>query len=627
MCGIAGIIGNISEKKYSLIKKMISSLFHRGPDKLKVLRTKNSLLAFSRLKIIDFDNRSMQPMISEDKKHILLFNGEIYNYKELKKKLEKKYNFITESDSEVLLAMLKLYGLSCLKDLNGMFAFCYLNILENTFTLVRDRFGQKPLYYSIDEDSCYFASEIKSLLSAGINNSPNFSSISEYLHKGKIDCSEYTWFENVKQIEAGTFVQIKDIKVINKVRWYNLENFKKVCIPKNLNEKNELINSIFTNVCNEHLNSDAKIGVKLSGGLDSSTMLAYSEKKGPNFTNKCFSVDFGDSLSEKKWIIETAKFFKKKVNLLNYQVSDFLNDYEKMIFSHEGPLGGLMNCAFEKIYLNASKNNIRVLLDGTGLDEAFGGYRIHHLYYLNRMKNKFNFNNHLTDYANKWKIKEEDIKKELDYLSKNFNFVQDGSVFSQSEFTTNYMQSLNKDHIHKEYNSSDSIQKHLLNYIICSKIPKNTRIKDRQSMSHSIELRMPFLDQRIIELGLSLEEEDYFKGGLTKSLIRDLMKNKLPDAVRLDQKRSIQAPQSLWLKSPKIKEFVSDLLNSQNFKNRNIFNYNNIKKSYDNFIKSGANNTFHIWQWINTESFFNIFIDKKITYKTRENIEFVVLNY
>ena len=110
-------------------------------------------------------------------------------------------------------------------------------------------------------------------------------------------------------------------------------------------------------------------------------MLAFSEKNSPNLTNKCFSVDFGDSLSEKKWIIETAKFFKKKVNLLNYQVSDFLNDYEKMIFSHEGPLGGLMNCAFEKIYLNASKNNIRVLLDGTGLDEAFGGYRIHHLYF------------------------------------------------------------------------------------------------------------------------------------------------------------------------------------------------------------------------------------------------------
>ena len=101
-----------------------------------------------------------------------------------------------------------------------------------------------------------------------------------------------------------------------------------------------------------------------------------------------------------------------------------------------------MNCAFEKIYLNANNNNIRVLLDGTGLDEAFGGYRIHHLYYLNRMKNKLNFKNHITDYANKWKIKVEEVIKELDYVSKNLNFVQDGSVFSQSEFTTDYMQSL-----------------------------------------------------------------------------------------------------------------------------------------------------------------------------------------
>ena len=145
-------------------------------------------------------------------------------------------------------------------------------------------------------------------------------------------------------------------------------------------------------------------------------------------------------------------------------------------------------------------------------------------------------------------------------------------------------------------------------------------------MSHSIELRMPFLDQRIIELGLSLEEEDYFKGGLTKSLIRDLMKNKLPDNVRLDQKRSIQAPQSLWVKNPKIKEFVSDLLNTQNFKNRNIFNYKNIKKSYNNFLKFGANNTFHIWQWINTESFFNIFIDKKIKYEKKKILN-LFLNY
>ena len=626
MCGIAGIIGNISEDKHLLIRNMISSLYHRGPDKQKILKTNNSLLAFSRLKIIDFDNRSMQPMISSDKKHILLFNGEIYNYKELKRKVLNKYNFVTESDTEVLLAMLKLYGTSCLKDINGMFAICYINLQDNTYTLARDRFGQKPLYYFKDKNSFYFASEIKSILAAGVENLPDYMSISEYLHNGKIDCYQNTWFKNIKQVEAGTFIKIKDANIISNTKWYDLENLKKLHLPKNLKEKNEIINTTFTKVCNEHLNSDAKIGVKLSGGLDSSTMLAYSEKNSPNLTNKCFSVDFGSSFSEKEWIIETANFFNKKVSLLQYEVNDFVNDYEKMIYTHEGPLGGLMNCAFEKVYLDANNNNIRVLLDGTGLDEAFGGYRVHHLIFLYRMQKNKNFKTYLKDYASKWKIKEEDVNRELNHLSKNSNYVQDGSTFNQNEFTTEYINSLAKDHIHKEYSYNDNIQKHLLNYITCSKIPKNTRIKDRQSMSHSIELRMPFLDQRIIELGLSLEEENYFKGGLTKSAIRNIMKDRLPKKVRLDQKRSIQAPQSQWLANPKIVELILDLLESKSFKSRNIFNYKKIIKSYHNFLNFGSNNTFHIWQWLNVESFFNVYIDKKPKVKKVENIEFTYLN-
>ena len=238
MCGIAGIIGNISEDKHLLIRNMISSLYHRGPDKQKILKTNSSLLAFSRLKIIDFDNRSMQPMISSDKKHILLFNGEIYNYKELKRKILNKYNFVTESDTEVLLAMLKLYGTSCLKDINGMFAICYINLQDNTYTLARDRFGQKPLYYFKDKNSFYFASEIKSILAAGVENLPDYMSISEYLHNGKVDCYQNTWFKNIKQVEAGTFIKIKGANIIRNTKWYDLENLKKLHLPKNLTKMN-----------------------------------------------------------------------------------------------------------------------------------------------------------------------------------------------------------------------------------------------------------------------------------------------------------------------------------------------------------------------------------------------------
>jgi len=629
MCGIIGIIGNIDDAKRHAIKNMLHSQIHRGPDGHRILKTKNSLLGFSRLKIIDFDNRSMQPMVSEDEQYVLVFNGEIYNFKKLKAKIGNKYKFITSSDTEVLLAMLILYGLDSLKDINGMFSFCFYDVKKNTYTLVRDRFGQKPLYYASDKNSFYFASEIKSLLAAGIKNDANFSAISDYLHRGKIDCSEQTFFKNIIQLEPGSYVQVKNSKIQCKNKWYNVEDKSKINLPKNIKERNLYINNTLTSVCEEHLNSDTDIGVKLSGGLDSSTMLASMEKNKKYLSNSCFSVDFGSSFSEKDWIQDAASYFGKNSIISSYSINDFLNDFDRMIYTHEGPLGGLMNCAFENIYRNANDYNIKVLLDGTGLDEAFGGYRIHHLIFLNRIY-KFKrdiFDLHMKYYSDKWKIKPDQIMMDLNNLDKNNSYVQDGSSFNQEAYTTEYLKSFDKPHIHSELDNLQNISDHLINYIVCSKIPKNTRIKDRQSMSYSTELRMPFLDHRIIELGLSIEENNYFEGGLTKSIIRSVMKNKLPEGVRLGQKRSIQAPQGDWLRSKDVSKMVLDLIGSVSFKQRGVFEVKKITDNFNDFLKIGAKNSFHIWQWINLEKFFQTFIDKTISNTSiLQNIEYVSLN-
>jgi len=629
MCGITGIIGDISEDKINIINNMVVAQSHRGPDGHRVLKTPTALLGFSRLKIIDFDDRAMQPMISKNKKHVLLFNGEIYNYKKLKAEIGNKYKFNTTSDTEVLLAMLILYGLDSLKSINGMFSFCFYDVDKNLYTLVRDRFGQKPLYFSIEKDNFYFASEVKSLLAAGIKNTPNYTSISDYLHRGKIDCDKDTLFKNVQQIKPGTYIQIRGSKVFSEYRWYNIESIPKVNLPTNNEERRLYIGDTLTEVCEEHLNSDTDIGVKLSGGLDSSTMLASMEKNKKYLSNSCFSVDFGNSLSEKEWIKNTADYFSKETNISHYNVDDFLGDFDRLIYTHEGPLGGLMNCAFEKIYRDANKQGIRVLLDGTGLDEAFGGYRIHHLVFLNRLYNTNHeeFDRHSKYYSEKWNIKISEVKTELKNLQNINPSVQDGSTFDQTLYTTNYIQSMQKPHIHKDPGNLDNISKHLINYIICSKIPKNTRMKDRQSMSYSIELRMPFLDQRIIELGLSLDENNYFDNGLTKSIIRKVMKDKLPNKVRLGQKRSIQAPQGQWLKNSNVSEMIYDLLYSKNFQNRGLFEADKVLSAYKDFLSRGAKNTFHIWQWINIEKFFQTFIDKSVyIFSSKEKIEFIHLN-
>jgi len=629
MCGISGIIGNINDNHINSIKNMVTMQSHRGPDGHRVIRTPSSLLGFSRLKIIDFDDRAMQPIISKDKKYILLFNGEIYNYKKLKANIGNKYRFTTTSDTEVLLAMLILYGIESLKHINGMFAFCFYDVEENTYILARDRFGQKPLYFTNKKNYIYFASEIKSLLASGLKPDPNLFSIADYLFKGELDCNENTLFQNIQQVKPGTYIKIQGSKIISNHQWYDLEKNSKLNLPKNDKELYLYINDKFTEVCEEHLNSDTDIGIKLSGGLDSSTMLASMEKNKKYLSNSCFSVDFGNTLSEKEWINNTANYFGKESNIYHYEIDDFLNDFDHMIFTHEGPLGGLMNCAFENIYKNVNTHGIRVLLDGTGLDEAFGGYRVHHLIYLYRLYNnndeKFLIN--LQHYSDKWKVSIEEVKVELNNLKKNNSYVQDGSTFNQNIYTSKYLQDLNKPNISNNIEITDSIRSHLINYIECSKIPKNTRIKDRQSMSYSIELRMPFLDQRIIELGLSLDENKYFNKGLTKSIIRNVMQDKLPDKVRLGQKRSIQAPQGEWLKNYRVSEMVLDLLYSEKFKNRGLFDTDKVISTYKNFLVKGAKNTFHIWQWINIEKFFQLFIDKKVEcLDPLNNIQFIQLH-
>ena len=462
MCGITGIIGDVSEDKINVINNMIVAQSHRGPDGHRVLKTPTALLGFSRLKIIDFDDRSMQPMISKNKKYVLLFNGEIYNYKKLKADIGNKYKFNTTSDTEVLLAMLILYGLDSLKSINGMFSFCFYDVDKNLYTLVRDRYGQKPLYFSIEKGSFYFASEVKSLLAACIKSTPNYTSISDYLHKGKIDCDKDTLFKNVHQIKPGTYLQIRDSKVFSEYRWYNIESINKLKLPIDKKERYLYIADTLTEVCEEHLNSDTDIGVKLSGGLDSSTMLASMEKNKKYLSNSCFSVDFGNSLSEKEWIKNTADYFSKETNISHYKVDDFLDDFDRMIYTHEGPLGGLMNCAFEKIYRDANKQGIRVLLDGTGLDEAFGGYRIHHLLYLNRLFNSNNeeFDLHCKYYSEKWNIKISEVKTELKNLQNINPSVQDGSTYDQTLYTSNYIQSMQKPPIHKEPSNLDNLSKH-----------------------------------------------------------------------------------------------------------------------------------------------------------------------
>lgn len=610
MCGISGIFGrNKTEKIYNLVK----SQHHRGPDGSAVIFGKYFSLGFNRLSIIDLNKRAMQPFISADKKKILVFNGEIYNYKKIKNKYFSNYKFRTKSDTEVLMASLERWGINALSKIYGMFAFCYVDQEKNQAYLARDRFGQKPLYFTKSNDGFIFASEIKAILSTGINNTPNYSEILRFANFSQYDNGDKTLFKNISQLNSGNYIKYNlknnKYKIYN---WYDLEKETKKTNYKfkSLSEKQtyEKLNQLLFEVCDEHSISDVPISLSLSGGLDSSTILAFLSNFNKKLNIRCNLIDFEGGFSEEKYVKELTKKYGQKYFLNTYAKKDFLNDFEELIFKQEGFIAGLHNIAFENLYRHLFKNKMRVLLDGTGLDESFGGYRIHQLHYLCKLKenNIDLYDNKAVEYCRVWKISLKNLDKSIDLISRDKNLSIDGSKINNFSLVDKCI--LKKDEL-KKFNYKN-LKNHYFDFIKNTKIPRNLRIKDRHSMSYSIETRLPFMDHRLIQFGLNFSSDETFKKGFTKFPIRKVMEGKIPQKVLYSQKRDIQNPQTTWFKQKPIYNFIYDCVSSRSFKERGFYDYKKTLRLIKSFKEKGANNSFFILQWLNIEIWHQVYQDQ-----------------
>jgi len=325
---------------------------------------------------------------------------------------------------------------------------------------------------------------------------------------------------------------------------------------------------------------------------------------------KCYSVHFGKDFSEKKIIDNSLAFLRMKTDYINFRLEDLFKTIETVINSLESPSGGLMNCALYKLTKKASKDKFKVILDGTGLDEAFGGYEKHHLMYLNDLKRKKSnqFFKNLELFKKNYNIKEELIYKKLLNLESKSNLTIDGYNLTRdiiSEDLLSYYKNDNAD-----FDDNINLKKNLVDYIQNTKIPRNNRLKDRVSMANSVELRLPFLEHQLIEYALSLPDAFYFAFGRSKSILRESVKGLMSDRVRLSNKISIQSPQNQWMKSRRFISYVEDIIYSQKFKNRGLFSMSKIKNELKRFLTSSSQTSFFLWQIINTEKWFEEFIDK-----------------
>ena len=579
MCGISGILSFNNTVNITDIKKMTDVLYHRGPDgEGQWLNDKQNVgLGHRRLSIIDLSEAGHQPMHYANKRYTITFNGEIYNYIELKRTLVKKgYQFKSNTDTEVLLALYDLKKSACFNDIDGMFAFAIWDNQEQKLFCARDRFGEKPFYYYKDDNKFVFASEIKALWEAGIEKSVNNKFVYDYLLFGTIqDINDLksSFYQNIYNLEPAHYLEI-DKPGNLKIEQYWKIDYQNINYSISIADAKEQFLSLFTDSIKKRLRSDVPVGSSLSGGLDSSSIVSIIGKiKGENQIQKTFSARFKNFSKDEGSFINKVLEHTKNVNGYNVfpDENSVLNNLEKIIYHQDEPFGSFSIAAQYEVMQLAKQNNVTVLLDGQGADEYLAGYEMYYNSYYNQLhkENKSLYNKEIkayNDLTNKTftppnfstivKSFSEAAYQKLAHFRRK-NIASDSSYFLgiHPDIVSQYKSHKNpiykpanlKDHLH-----SSSTQKGLNELL---------RYADRNSMAHSLEVRLPFLNHQLVEFTFSLPGNFLIHNAWTKYILRTSMEHILPNEItwRKD-KIGYEPPQEKWLKSKIFNDMVGDAI-------------------------------------------------------------------
>lgn len=607
MCGIAGIINlNSSKVNRDKLDLMIQKMNHRGPDDHGVYLNNNVGLGFVRLSILDLSSAGHQPMLSPDKRFVIIYNGEIFNYLELKKELEDEgYTFKTTTDTEVLLNAYIHWGKSCLDKFNGMWAFVIYDSQENEIFGARDRFGIKPFYYTINNDNLIFASEIPPILEV-LNKKiePNMDSIFDYLVFNRTDQNENTFFKHIQKLKHGHYFKYKNGNMSIR-KWYDLkENLKKPFL--NSHEYNDLL----LNSIELRLRSDVPVGICFSGGLDSSSILSLVQSKSININTFSAIYKEGETGDETKFI-NLYKDRVDKMNFINPTAETLFDDLNDLIETHAEPIPDTSPYAQYKV-MQLAKKKVTVTLDGQGADEQLGGYHYFFGLYFKELLKKL-----------KWlKLLREIIAYKKNHSSnlgiKSFGFfllpsflrtklqIQRKGYLTQHFLETNYTNSSISETLYNSRTLKEGFIDHF-EY----KLEHLLKWEDRNSMRFSIEARVPFLDHRLVEKTLSLQNNMFISNGTTKVILRDAMKGLIPEEIRIRQdKIGFGTPEAEWFRRDFFKDYIIELLNSESLKRRNIIDPKKAKEMYLQHLNGQTDISKEIWKWINLELWFRKFIDQ-----------------
>jgi asparagine synthase (glutamine-hydrolysing) len=571
MCGIGGFLipegGRVEQCE---LDALAGYLAHRGPNG-KGTYTSNDRrvgLVHTRLSILDLTDAGSQPMTSRDGRYVIVFNGEIYNFTELARELEKSgVRFQTKTDTEVLLYSWQLWGKSLLPKLNGMWAFAIFDTLTNSLVLCRDRFGVKPLYYTKHKKRLIFASEAKAIdaitdYQCSIN--PQY-----LLRIGRRDVGEISYIQDVYSLPAGHLIELSDGIEQRPERWYRLP---KVEVPNTFSEQCKLIRSLVVDACHIRLRSDVPVATCPSGGIDSGSIVSVlnhfpsRDTRSQNFSHRSFNAAFPGT-SQDEWEAARSLADSFGCQLDSHVIAPpSPEQLEESLLSCDGPMPCLAFYPIWKLYNYIKNSGVRVTLDGMGPDECLGGYYIgvdalRGAFQLNKylwMRDLYHTYGNLYEGSRLWIWNDfrqlgreiaSKLKSRITGKRREENFVDSTSLQTDTYFIP----------------ASDSLSRRLQEQFFLNPLPYQLHQYDRCSMANGVEARFPFMDFRFVETVFSLPLQSRIGNGYTKRILREAMKGILPDQIRLKKKKiGFNAPFREW-RNGVLGDWMKDIANSTEF--------------------------------------------------------------
>ncbi len=630
MCGIAGFVGFKNNIDLALNANKIQQ--HRGPDNQEIWNDNYIALAHQRLSIIDLSEAGNQPFHKYNL--VIIFNGEIYNYKDLQQKLEKEkqVKFISSSDTEVVLEMYKQYGKDCLDYFIGMFAFAIYDKDSSELFLVRDHFGIKPIFYTSIDGTFAFSSELKTLLNlSGFNKSIN--------HKAMVSCINYRWvsgnetmFNDCFKLPPASYISYKKHSEIKLVKYWDLEDKSKLSSNENI-IADDIAKTVEMSV-NRHMVADVPVSSFLSGGLDSSLISVIAKK----INNKLSTFTIGTSDKDQKVesMPDDEKYAKILADAFNFDHHvikinpNIINDLPEMVRVLDEPIGDPAAINTYLICKAAREKGVKVLLSGMGADEIFFGYRRQKATLLALRFNKLPgfIKKAATKTVNILPVKLFGKGFKLGRWAKRFigfanmpiheAYMRSYSYYNRTELKAllipdywGAIDEINNEHkkIFESKFKDDAINKICYTDINMFMLGLNLTYTDRASMAASVEVRVPFIDKIVITKAMQVPGKLKIKKGESKYILKKAAERFLPKKIIYRSKASFGAPIRSWI-SGDLKSMVDDILSKENIDKRGFFNFEFVKQIIENDRNGIEDNAYQIYQLLTLELWCREYIDK-----------------